>query len=144
MSSDSPRASGKSVPRERLSEIRLDKWLWAARLFKTRPLAAEAAAGGKVHVNGARAKPAKAIRVDDELRVRNGDRELVVTVRGLTDRRRPASEASLLYEETETSKQAREAATAARRAEAAATALRSGRPSKKDRRDIRKFTRDHP
>ena len=122
-------------------DVRLDKWLWAARLFKTRGLAAEAAAGGKVHLNGARVKPAKSVRPGDELRVRRGEQEIVVVVRALSSQRRPASEAVALYEETEESKTARERHATERRA-AFATPVDVGRPTKKDRRDARRLTRD--
>ncbi|MEE8198060.1 MAG: S4 domain-containing protein, partial [Acidiferrobacterales bacterium] len=88
-------------------KARLDKWLWAARFFKTRPLAAEAIAGGKVQVNEARAKPGKAIAVGDQLTIRRGRFLFIVIVRGLATRRRPASQAALLYEETQESQQDR-------------------------------------
>ena len=86
-------------------KTRLDKWLWAARFFKTRALAAEAVTGGKVHVNGARTKPAKPLRIGDELTITQPPYEYVVVVRGLSAQRRPAPEAALLYEETEESRQ---------------------------------------
>src|SRR5215475_14508488 len=76
-----------------LTETRLDRWLWAARFFKTRGLAAEAVTGGLVHLNDARTKPAKSARVGDTVSVRRGDLETVVIVRGVTDQRRPAVEA---------------------------------------------------
>ena len=85
--------------------IRLDKWLWAARFFKTRSLAAAAVAGGKVKVNGARVKAAKAIRLDDELSIHVGPYEFVVRVLGLSGRRGPAPEAALLYAEASRAKQ---------------------------------------
>ncbi len=120
--------------------VRLDKWLWAARLFKTRSLAAEAAAGGKVHLNGARVKPAKAVRPGDELRVRRGEHEIVVIVRALALQRRPAPEAAALYEETDESKAARERHKAAMRGYVGEPAA-AGRPTKKARRDARRLTR---
>src|SRR4051794_39664432 len=90
------------------NNTRIDKWLWAARFFKTRSLAAAAVVGGKVKVNGERVKAAKAIRVDDELTVQLGHFEHQISVRNLSDRRGPASEAALLYEESAQSKTARE------------------------------------
>ena len=119
--------------------VRLDKWLWAARFFKTRSLAAEAAQGGKVHVRGDRAKPARPVRVGDQLQIRRGSHEWVVTVKGLSTRRGPATEAVLLYEETEDSVRNRDAARARMRAEATSFRERGGRPTKKDRRDRARF-----
>jgi ribosome-associated heat shock protein Hsp15 len=118
--------------------VRLDKWLWAARFYKTRGLAGEAIDGGKVEVNGARAKRAKMVQVGDEVRVRQTPFEHVVMVRGVSERRGPASVAATLYEETVDSKAKREAL---------ATQIRSmpaddwdtGRPTKRDRREIERF-----
>ena len=123
--------------------VRLDQWLWAARFFKTRSLAATAAQGGKVHVRGDRAKPARAIRVGDLLQIRRGSYEWVVTVKSVSTRRGPAKEAALLYEETEESVRNRDAALAQIQAEAAPFRERGGRPTKKDRRDlVRLATKD--
>ena len=83
-----------------MSGVRADKWLWAARFFKTRGLAVEAISGGRVHVNGQRIKPAKDIAVGDELEISIGQSRYVVVVRGTADRRGPATEARKLYEET--------------------------------------------
>ena len=124
-----------------LDGVRLDKWLWAARLFKTRGLAAEAVAGGKVQLNGGRVKAAKTVRPGDELRVRRAEQEIVLVVRDLSMQRRPAPEAAALYEETDESKAARERHAAARRA-AFAQPLDVGRPTKKGRRDARRLNRD--
>src|SRR5436190_12517597 len=88
--------------------VRLDKWLWAARFFKTRSLATEAVGGGKVEVNGERAKPSKAVRPGDEVRLRLGPYEHVMIVRRLAERRGPASIAQTLYEETQASREGRE------------------------------------
>ena len=120
--------------------VRLDQWLWAARFFKTRSLAAAAAQGGKVHVRGDRAKPARAIRVGDRLQIRRGPYEWVVTVKDLSTRRGPAREAVLLYEETEDSVRNREAAQA--QAQAAPFRERGRRPTKKDRRDRARFAHE--
>ncbi|MDE0028446.1 MAG: RNA-binding S4 domain-containing protein [Deltaproteobacteria bacterium] len=122
--------------------VRLDKWLWAARFFKTRSLAAEAAQGGKVHVRGDRAKPARPVRIGDRLEIRRGPWEWVVTVKGLSTKRGPASEAALLYEETEESARKRDAARAEARSHAAPLRERGGRPTKKDRRDRARFARE--
>lgn len=115
---------------------RVDKWLWAARFFKTRSLAADAVEGGKVHLNGARTKPGRALRVGDELKVRRGPYESIVIVRDLSEHRGPAAEAQKLYEETGESKKAREAVAAQLRLERGPASESSGRPTKKDRRDI--------
>ena len=118
--------------------VRIDKWLWAARFFKTRSLASEAAAGGKVEVNGERAKPAKLVRVGDEVRLRLGVFEHALLVRALSERRGPASVAQTLYEETPESAAARAKMAERMRYEAVALLADVGRPSKKDRRDIRR------
>ena len=120
---------------EALAELRLDRWLWAARLFKTRGLAAEAVAGGRVHLNDARTKPAKPIRVGDTVSIQRPDLATVVVVRALAAQRRPAAEAALLYEENPESVLAREAYVARRRAEAAGRLERLGRPTKQARRE---------
>ena len=120
--------------------VRLDQWLWAARFFKTRSLAAAAAQGGKVHVRGDRAKPARAIRVGDRLQIRRGPYEWVVTVKGLSTRCGSASEAVLLYEETADSVRNRDAAHA--QAQAVPFRERGGRPTKKDRRDRARFAHE--
>jgi ribosome-associated heat shock protein Hsp15 len=121
--------------------IRIDKWLWAARFFKTRSLAAEAVIGGKVEVNGARAKPSRNLRIGDSLSIRRGPYEWTVTVKGVTDRRGPAAKAQLLYEETEESIRRREAVSAQLKFERPPEFDLPGRPSKKDRRAILKFTK---
>ena len=88
-------------------KVRLDKWLWATRFFRTRPLATEAITGGKVHVNGQRVKPGKILCIGDKLSIRHRRNLYVIIVRGLASRRGPASQASLLYEESEESRQNR-------------------------------------
>jgi len=122
-------------------ETRIDKWLWAARFFKTRALAAEAVSGGKVEVNGARAKPSRAVRPGDEINVRRGPYEWTVVVRHVAKLRGPAPQAQLLYQETEASMRSREATIARRKLEHPPEVDDSGRPSKKDRRAIARFTR---
>lgn len=120
--------------------VRVDKWLWAARFYKTRSLATEAVAGGKVEVNGERAKPAKTVKPGDEIRLRVGPYEHILIVRDLAERRGPASVAQSLYEETEASRAARQRL-AAQLATAPATFVyeEKGRPTKKDRRDLSRF-----
>jgi len=118
---------------------RVDKWLWAARFFKTRALAVEAVAGGKVHVNGERVKPSRAVKPGDELRIQRGLEQFVIHVRGLNAQRRPASEAQALYEETEASRNERERRAEERRLVAVSTPTSPGRPSKKDRRRLERF-----
>lgn len=118
------------------SETRVDKWLWTARFFKTRSLATEAVAGGKVKVNGERTKPAKTIRAGDELRIHIGPYEHVIRVRGVSGRRGPAAEAALLYEESDESKAARKKLAARLAAENIYARAEKGRPSKKVRREL--------
>ncbi len=118
--------------------VRLDKWLWAARFFKTRGLAADAIDGGKVDVNGTRAKRAKMVQVGDEVRVRQTPFEHVVHVRGLSERRGPASVAATLYAETPESK-ARRATLATQIRSMPSDDWESGRPTKRDRREIDRF-----
>jgi ribosome-associated heat shock protein Hsp15 len=119
--------------------VRLDKWLWAARFYKTRSLAAEAVAGGKVQVNGDRAKRARPLQVGDEVRLRQGPYELLVVVRALSARRGPASVAAELYEERPESRAAREAMALQLKSLHAAFVPEKGRPTKRDRRDLERL-----
>ncbi|HWH15522.1 MAG TPA: RNA-binding S4 domain-containing protein, partial [Miltoncostaeaceae bacterium] len=114
--------------------VRLDRWLWAARFFKTRSLAAEAVQGGRVDVNGTRAKPSKELRVGDRVDLTIGSVAWTVDVRGLSDRRGPAPEAQRLYEETDESRERRERHAAQRRLAPAPGADLGARPTKRDRR----------
>jgi ribosome-associated heat shock protein Hsp15 len=116
--------------------VRIDKWLWAARFFKTRSIAADAVDGGKVELRGERVKPAKPVNVGDEVRVRLGPYLHVVIVKGLSERRGPASEAQQLYEETEQSRKEREHHAWQLRNAAPTFEAGEGRPTKKDRRDL--------
>ena len=118
---------------------RLDKWLWAARFFKTRSLAAQAVSGGKVEVNGARAKPARKVRIGERLTIRRGVTQWVVVVRGLNRERRPAREAVLLYEETPESREARSSEEERRRQFQARRGRGLGRPTKRDRRELERL-----
>jgi ribosome-associated heat shock protein Hsp15 len=121
--------------------IRIDKWLWAARFFKTRSLAAEAVIGGKIEVNGARAKPSRIVRLGDKLNIRRGVYEWTVVVKRLTKLRGPAAEAQVLYEETEESIRQRDATSAHLRFVRAPEFDSPGRPSKKERRALLRFTK---
>ena len=127
----------------RATRVRIDKWLWAARLFKTRSLAAEALQKNRVRVGGQRAKASRIVAVGDVLVVEKGPYEFELTVRALAEERRGAPEASLLYVESEASVVAREAIRARRRAdrEARLGLAGDGRPSKKQRRDRLRWQR---
>jgi ribosome-associated heat shock protein Hsp15 len=116
--------------------IRLDKWLWAARFFKTRALSAQAVAGGKVRINGARVKAAREIRPGEELTIHIGPYIYVLRVRALSARRGPAGDAVLLYEERIEGKTAREALAVQLRADKINFPPSQGRPSKRARRQI--------
>ena len=116
--------------------IRLDKWLWAARFFKTRALAAEAIGGGKVEVNDAPVKRARPVAIGDQVRIRLGPYEHRVVVRGLSERRGPAAEAALLYEETAESRERREKLAWQLKHAPAFAHHEKGRPTKRDRREI--------
>lgn len=126
---------------DELQKVRLDKWLWAARFFKTRAIAATAIETGKVEVNGERAKRAKQLQVGDSLRIRLGPYNHLVVVRALSEIRGPASVAATLYEETEEGKKAREAMQVQVKAAQAVSSYERGRPTKKDRREIEKLRR---
>lgn len=119
--------------------VRLDKWLWAARFYKTRTLAAEAVAGGKVQVNGDRAKRARPLQVGDDIRIRLGPYEHLIVVRELSERRGPASQAATLYEEKPESRAAREQLAVQLKSLHSAFVPDRGRPTKKERREMEKF-----
>jgi ribosome-associated heat shock protein Hsp15 len=127
-----------TAPAERM---RLDKWLWAARFFKTRQLAIEAINGGKVHLNGQRAKPGKEIAVGARLEISKDQYSWDVTVTGLKAQRRPAAEAALLYEETPESHARRQELVAQKRLERESGIQQDGRPNKRERRLIHRFKR---
>ena len=121
--------------------VRLDKWLWAARFYKTRSLAAEAVEKGKVEVNGERAKRAKLLQAGDSLTIRLGPYQHIVAVRAVSERRGPASFAATLYEESADGRKAREAMQIQVKAAQSVPGYDRGRPTKKDRRDIERLRR---
>jgi ribosome-associated heat shock protein Hsp15 len=119
--------------------VRIDRWLWAARFFKTRGLAADAIAGGKVDVNGARAKPSRNVRPGDEVRIRLGPFEHLVTVQALSVRRGPAAEAATLYVEEPSAKARRLKLIEQHKLAAQSFDFGEGKPTKKQRREIRRL-----
>ena len=123
-----------------LGRLRIDKWLWAARFYRTRSLAARAVEGGKVKLNGERAKPGKGVRPGDRLEVRSGELQWEIEVCAVALRRGPAVEAALLYSEDEESRARRGRMIAMRRAGPHPAHETRGRPTKRDRRMIRRFT----
>lgn len=125
-----------SEPPERL---RIDKWLWTARFFKTRSLATTAVDGGKVQVGGERVKPSRPVRVGDSVVIRIGPYEWSIVILGVSERRGPAPEARLLYEESDASRTRRETLAEQIRASMPTNPLHKGRPTKKDRRDMAQF-----
>ncbi len=126
-----------------MSKVRLDKWLWAARFFKTRSLAKQAIEGGKVHCNGARCKSSREIEIGTVLEIRQGWDEKTVLVKGLSDKRGSAPQAALLYQETAESIENRELQAAQRKAMQISNPHSSRRPNKQDRRLIHRFKQNH-
>lgn len=122
-----------------MNSVRMDKWLWAARFFKTRALAAKACELGRIQSNGQIAKPAREVKIGDMLRVTNGGGEFHVEVLLLSEVRGPASVAQTLYKETEASKELRQKVAAEHRAMRQFEQLPAGRPSKRDRQKIIQF-----
>lgn len=120
-------------------KVRIDKWLWAARFFKTRSLAKHAIEGGKVRVDGQRVKPSREVGLGETLNVRQGWDDREVVVRGLSDQRRGAPEAALLYEETERSIAERERSATQRKLAGALQSAPDTKPNKKQRRQIHGF-----
>jgi len=123
-----------------MDQLRIDKWLWAARFYKTRALATKAVNGGRVHLNGERAKAAKGVKIGDQLAISRGQETLEIHVLGLAPRRGPAKEAAGLYEESEVSVARRQAVREHRRLERATRPGDLGRPDKKQRRERIRFT----
>jgi len=132
-------AEQASQPLASPDSVRLDRWLWAARFFKTRGLAAQAVAGGKAQLNGARPKPAKLVRVGDALRVRVGPYDWIITVRALTQRRGSARDAQLLYDESAEGRAARERLAEQHKIAPAPAYRGKGRPTQKERRDLQRL-----
>ena len=124
-----------------MDDVRIDKWLWAARFFKTRSAATEAVVGGRVHLNGARTKPAKEVRVDDTVEVTIGATRRTVVVRGLAERRGPARDAAALYEETPESVERREEHASLQRLSRPLGADLGTRPTKQARRRLEALRR---
>ncbi len=122
-----------------MTGVRMDKWLWAARFFKTRSLAAKACELGRIQSNGQSAKAARDVRISDRLSVTNDGGDFEIEVLGLSDVRGPASVAQTLYRETEASREMRQKVAAERRAAMQFEQLPAGRPSKRDRRHIINF-----
>ncbi|BCD99154.1 ribosome-associated heat shock protein Hsp15 [Marinagarivorans cellulosilyticus] len=122
-----------------LTRVRIDKWLWAARFYKTRSLAKQAIDGGKVHVDGARVKPSKDLQLDMRLTITQGHVQKTVLVTGLSEQRRGAPEAALLYTETEESQAKREQLALERKAAGLGISHHDTKPNKKQRRQIHRF-----
>jgi ribosome-associated heat shock protein Hsp15 len=122
--------------------VRIDKWLWSARFYKTRSLSADAVEGGKAQLNGERVKPAKLLKVGDTLNIRNGHFAWEITVFALSERRGSATEAAKLYSESDQSKKEREEKSALLKVERQSNPFPGGRPTKKARRQIIKFIRE--
>jgi ribosome-associated heat shock protein Hsp15 len=120
--------------------IRLDKWLWAARFFKTRQLAIEAINGGKIHVDGQRVKPSRVIRPGSRLEIHKESLSWEIEVLAINKQRRPAAEAALLYAESEASRLRRQELVRERRELGSVAPDSKGRPTKRDRRQIQRFT----
>ncbi|MCW8887133.1 MAG: ribosome-associated heat shock protein Hsp15 [Motiliproteus sp.] len=133
------RAKSSNQSAEANAKVRLDKWLWAARFFKTRALAKQAIEGGKVHYNGVRGKCSRVVEVGAILQIRQGFDEKTVGVLAVSDQRRGAPEAAKLYAETPESIAKREMSVEQRRSMRAGQLVSDGRPSKKDRRKIADF-----
>ena len=119
-----------------MTAVRIDRWLWAARFFKTRSSAKSAVEGGKVHVDGKRVKPSKELRPGQTLEIRRGDLVQIVVVQELSQQRGPATKAQALYAETSESIELREQRKSIRRMERAGLTMPSSRPAKKDRRAL--------
>lgn len=122
-----------------MTGVRMDKWLWAARFFKTRSLAARSCEMGRIQFNGQAAKPAREVRVGDMLQVKNDGGDFQVEVLALSEMRGPAAVAQTLYRETEASRELRRKAAEERKAMPHSEVPREGRPSKRDRRKIHQF-----
>ncbi|AHF72981.1 Ribosome-associated heat shock protein implicated in the recycling of the 50S subunit (S4-like protein) [Candidatus Sodalis pierantonius str. SOPE] len=129
---------------DEIPAVRLDKWLWAARFYKTRALAREMIEGGKVHYNGQRSKPGKTMELGAEITLRQGNDEHQVSVRAISNQHRPASDAQQLYQETDASIAKREKMAEARKQNALTMPHPDRRPDKKERRNLIKFKYGEP
>jgi ribosome-associated heat shock protein Hsp15 len=129
---------GNKTDKETDDKIRLDKWLWAARFYRTRALAKQAIEGGKVHYQGTKAKCSRVVELQAQLKIRHGADEKIIVVLGLSGSRRGAPEAALLYSETAISEKARTDLVASRKA-MGQTSISDGKPTKKQRRDQHRF-----
>jgi len=125
-----------------MDSIRLDKWLWAARFFKTRPLATEAVNGGKVHLNGHRVKPGRLVQAGDALKIQRGPVQYEIVVKGINKQRRPASEMDQLYEETPASMESRQKLMDLHKMAAGTRTAPAGKPNKHERKHIVRFKRE--
>ena len=125
-----------------MDSIRLDRWLWAARFFKTRPLATEAVNGGKVHLNGHRVKPGRLVHIGDVLRIQRGPVLYEIVVKGINKQRRPASEMAQLYEETQSSMESRQQLMELHKMAAGVRTAPAGKPNKHERKHIVRFKRE--
>lgn len=125
---------------ESADKTRLDKWLWAARFFKTRALASTAVSGGKVHLNGQRVKPSRPVKLQDCFQIHRGNERFEIIVTDLSSRRGPASTAQALYEETEASRIKRQNDAEKRQLAALQRPVSDVKPNKQERRKIRQFT----
>lgn len=132
--------TGELAPTASLQRLRIDKWLWAARFFKTRTLAAQAVDLGRVRVGGERVKPAHVVRIGETVEVQLGENRIEIVVVALSSVRGPAPQAQSLYEETPTSEARRQAREQARRDAPEPTRQLRGRPTKRDRRALRRVT----
>jgi ribosome-associated heat shock protein Hsp15 len=118
---------------------RIDKWLWTSRFFKTRPLATDAVNGGKVHLNGQRVKAGRPVKIDDVLTIQKDSVLFEVTIKGINKTRRPAKEASLCYEESETSREKREQEQQIKKLASATRPVPKRKPDKREREQLRNF-----
>ena len=125
-----------------MDSIRLDKWLWAARFFKTRALATEAVNGGRVHLNGHRVKPGRLVQIGDALRIQRGPVLYEIIVKGINKQRRPASEMDRLYTETDESMESRQQLTEMRKLAAGTRTAPARKPNKHERKHIVRFKRE--
>lgn len=119
--------------------LRIDKWLWTSRFFKTRSLATDAVSGGKVHLNGQRVKPGRAVKIGDRMTIQKENGAYEITVKGINKTRRPAKEAVLTYDESEQSRQKREQEQQMKKLASASRPVPRGRPGKHEREQLRRF-----